>query len=73
MQAFNLATCEEITFDENTTALWAVCYGYCQEHNLLSALFSSAQESRFEQFADTLPLVYGNRSVEVGDWSAICN
>lgn len=70
MKSVNLSTLEELYFDENTTALWAVCYGYCEEHNLMSALFASAQDKKFEDFAKKLPVMYGKKTASAGDWTA---
>ena len=71
MKSVNLSTLEEFSFDESTTALWAACYGYCQENNLMSALCAAAQDMKFEKFAETLPVIYGEKTVSVGDWTAI--
>ena len=68
--ATNLKTGVGISFDTETTALWAVCYGYCDENNLMSALFASAQENRFLEFAKTLPVTVGKQSIACGDWAA---
>jgi hypothetical protein len=38
MKSVNLSTLEEFSFDESTTPLWAACYGYCQEKNLVCYL-----------------------------------
>jgi hypothetical protein len=70
MRAFNLFNDTEYTFDKNTAALWAVCYAHCMDHNLASALFSSAQDGRFLEFAESLPVVYGARSVACGNYAA---
>jgi len=71
MKTINLSTLEEFSFDESTTPLWAACYGYCQENNLMWALCAAAQDKKLEQFAETLPVVYGEKTVSVGDWTAI--
>ena len=71
MKSVNLSTLEELSFDKSTTPLWAVCYGYCQDNNLMSALFAAAQDMKFERFAEKLPVVYGEKTVSVGDWTAI--
>jgi hypothetical protein len=68
--ATNLKTGVEQSFDSATTALWAVCYGYCEENNLMSALFASAQGNKFLDFAKTLPVTVGKRSIACGDWAA---
>lgn len=71
MKSVNLSTLEEFSFDESTTPLWAACYGYCQENNLMWALCAAAQDMKFKQFAETLPVIYGEKTVSVGDWTAI--
>lgn len=73
MRAFNLMNDTEYTFDAHTTALWAACYAYCSEHDLMSALFSSAQNKTFEQFAKTLPVIYGRHCVACGNYVAMKN
>lgn len=71
MKTINLSTLEEISFDENTTPIWAVCYGYCRENNLLWALCAAAQDMKFEKFAETLPVICGEKTISVGDWVSI--
>ena len=71
MKTMNLSTLELFEFDENTTALWAACYGYCQENNLMWALCAAAQDMKLDKFAETLPVIYGEKTVSVGDWIAI--
>lgn len=73
MRTFNLSTGAEVYFDEHTTPEWACAYGYCEENNLMSALFSAAQDLRFEEFKATLPFTYGQRSVACGDWAVFIN
>jgi hypothetical protein len=59
------------TFSGNTSKLWAIAYCYCTNNNLTSALFTSQQDGKFEQFAETLPIVRGTRSIACGDWATI--
>ena len=68
--ATNLLTGAQHQFDNATTALWAVCYGYCEENNLMSALCASAQHNNFLEYAKTLPVTVGKRSICCGDWAA---
>ena len=65
MKVFNLTTNAEVTFI-NVTPEWAVAYCYCEEHRMLSALFS-----RRETLYPTLPFTRGVRSIACGDW-AVC-
>jgi hypothetical protein len=69
--AFNLTRDQSVSFDEATTPLWAVCYAYCEENNRMSALFASAQDNKFLDFAKTLPVTVGKRSITCGDWAAL--
>ena len=73
MRTFNLSNEQERFFDEHTTAEWACAYGYCEENNLLSALFSAAQDLRLPEFYKTLPFIYGKRSVACGNWATFIN
>lgn len=66
----NLNNDAQYEFDDATTPLWAVCYAYCTDSNQLSALFASAQKNKFLEFAKTLPVTVGQRSVACGDWAA---
>jgi hypothetical protein len=68
--ATNLKTGAEQSFDAATTALWAVCYGYCADADTLGDLFASAQDNKFLEFAKTLPVTVGKRSIACGDWAA---
>jgi hypothetical protein len=71
MKTFNLANDQEYTFDDATTPEWAVAYGYCSEHNLMSALFASAQDGCLEEFFAKLPTIRGKKSISCGDWAAL--
>lgn len=73
--AVNLETWEIHHFDEKTTPEWAVAYGYCEQNNLMSALFSAAQDMRLAEFFKTLPLTSFERKTGFGaycgDWACI--
>lgn len=69
--AHNLTKDEQYQFDDATTPLWAVCYAYCEENNLMSALFASAQRGAFVEFSQTLPVAQGKFSIACGDWACI--
>lgn len=69
--AHNLLNDNTVSFDANTTPLWAVCYAYCEENHLMSALFASAQDLRFEEFAKTLPVTEGAKTIACGNWACI--
>ncbi len=71
MKARNVLTDIDFEFDKRTTPEWAVAYGYCEEHNRMSELFSAAQDGQFIEFAKTLPLVFGDFTVSCGDWVAL--
>jgi hypothetical protein len=71
MRAFHLTQNVEHIFDENTAPEWAVAYGYCEENNLMSALFAAAHGMRLLAFYKTLPFTYGQKSIACGDWAAL--
>lgn len=71
MKAINLRTGATVEFDRNTTAAYAVAYGYCEENGLLSALFQACHNNGVAAFLETLPIVYGAASVGCGDWVAL--
>ena len=71
IKVFNLATGDEMSFDCKTTPMWAVAYAYCEEHNLMSGLFRSAQENTFRQFVKRLPFTRGQNSLACGDWAVV--
>ena len=70
MKATNLITEVSLEFDEHTTPEWACAYGYCEENNLMSALFAACQDNTTEAFYKTLPFTYGKQTVACGDWAA---
>ena len=69
--AHNLLNDTTVSFDDATTPLWAVCYAYCEENNLMSALFGAAQHNKFLEFAKTLPVVEGAQSIACGNWACL--
>lgn len=71
MKAMNLRTGAKVEFDRNTTATYAVAYGYCEDNGLLSALFQACHNNGVPAFLDTLPMHYGAVSVGCGDWAAL--
>ena len=70
MYAFSVITGEELHFDDKTTPEYAAAYGYCEQHNLISALFAAVHDKRFGVFFESLNPTYGKHSVCVGDWVA---
>ena len=66
----NLINLDSNTF-MNVSPLWAVSYSYCEEKNLLSALFASNQKGKFLEFSKSLPIGYGNKSISCGDWATL--
>ena len=68
MYAFNALTDDEVHFDDNTAAEYAVAYAWSEEHNLMSALFHHCRAGILPAFYTTLPMMYGRRSVACGDW-----
>jgi len=67
----NLAKDEVVEFDPRMTPLWGVVYCWCDEHQMLSALFGAKQNDRFEEFVKGLPVVRGKVSIGCGDWVAL--
>ena len=70
MYTFNALTGDEVHFDDNTVAEYAVAYAWCEEHNLMSALFYHCHALTLPEFYKTLPMIYGKQSVGCGDWMA---
>src|SRR5690625_6299989 len=56
MKAHNLLTGATLEFDRNTTAAYAVAYGYCEEKGLLPALFAACHNGGVPAFLNTLPM-----------------
>ena len=50
MYAFSVITGEELHFDDKTAPEYATAYGYCEQHNLMSALFAAVHDKRFGMF-----------------------
>lgn len=67
----NLGNLDSIYTFMNVSPLWAVSYSYCEEKNLLSALFASNQKGKFLEFSKSLPIFYGNKSISCGDWATL--
>ena len=70
MYTFNALTGDEVHFDDNTAAEYAVAYAWSEEHNLMSALFYHCHALTLPEFYKTLPMIYGKQSVGCGDWMA---
>jgi len=71
MKVHNLITGATLEFDRNTTAAYAVAYGYCEEKGRLSELFTACHNGGVPAFLNTLPMHYGADSVGCGDWAAV--
>jgi hypothetical protein len=58
-------------FDEHTDRLYAVVYAYCEENNLMSALFAAIHDNKLHDFIakHKLPVFYGARSICCGDFA----
>ena len=70
MKAINVITDEVCEFDKETTAHWAVRYGWARDHNMLSFLFTCQQDGRQDLIAKHFPVIEGERTVMLGDWGA---
>ena len=72
MKVFHLLENREAHFSDAVTPLEAVTQMHCSENGLMSA-WLSARDSNFLEFAFTLPVTYGPRSVCCGDWACLEN
>lgn len=57
---------EEYSFSADVTPVWAVCYAYASEHNLISLLFATRE--REVDLEEVFPVVYGKHSISCGDY-----
>ena len=48
--------------------VYTKAYAYCEENNLMSALFAACQDDKTEYFYKTLPFTYGKQTVACGEW-----
>jgi len=69
--AFNLATSAELFFSGDVSPKWAAAYGYCEESDRLSWLFSKREAGEIDSALAELPIQVGERSVNCGDWAAM--
>ena len=69
-KVFNLAT-NEVQHFGGCSDLWCVCFAYAVQHNLTSAILAAAQDGNLEEFAKTLPVTKGKRSIACGDWALL--
>ena len=67
---FNLSTLSEEHYYQ-TSSEWAVCFSYCREKGLTSAMLNSALNGSFNEFKKRLPLIQGGQTVSCGDWVTI--
>lgn len=63
---FNMSTLEEQHYHTNPD--WAVCASYCMEHHKTNELLAWANDGRFEEYKETLPIEIGMWSIACGDW-----
>ena len=70
-KVFNLATDEELHFDEHTVPEYAVRYAYCTEERpeLASWFFARVQDDKQAEIEARLPLTIGQVSIACGDWA----
>ena len=75
LRVFNLAEggielfFSNVPHDEGgVSPLWAVCYAYCDQEDRLKELFAAREAGNFVEFAKTLPVTVGNRTIACGDW-----
>lgn len=72
-KTINLATSEEMTFDDKTLPVYAVVYAYCMENNLISELFKHCHDNTLNNLYAKLDISYGKYSVACGDWASKLN
>ena len=65
----NLSTEEEHTYGDNVSKIQAVCTSYCTSECLASWFFFSLHEGT--DYTETLPILYGARSISCGDWTTL--
>ena len=70
MKTINLLNEQELHFDNNTAAIWAVAYGYCSENNKMSWLFNHCHNKSLTEAYKELPIAQGKKTITCGDWSA---
>jgi len=68
MQAHNLSNNDYLEFDPGTTPEYAVAYGYFASNNMTSQFFAMNQDGDTSWKSK---LIYGEKSVSMGDWAAI--
>lgn len=71
IEVFNLAGDDQVSFMPVMGTLWAVAYCHCEQHDKLHELFEQEQLGQFVEYAKTLPITIGERSVACGDWAAL--
>jgi len=73
IKVFNRAGDDQVSFAAGRLmgTLWAVAYCYCEQHDKLPELFEEERLGRFIEYAKTLPVTVGARSVACGDWVTI--
>ena len=70
MKAINVITDHVVDFDKNTTAHWAVRYGWAEDHNMLSFLLSCQQDNRQDLIERHFSVIESEKTVMLGDWGA---
>lgn len=73
MKTINLLNEQELHFDDDTAAAWAVAYGYCSENNKMSWLFTQCNNNNMENAYKELPIVQGKKTISCGNWAAYLN
>jgi hypothetical protein len=68
IEVFNLAGDDQVSFMPVMGTLWAVAYCHCEQHDKLHELFEEERLGRFIEYAKTLPVTVGAKSVACGDW-----
>jgi hypothetical protein len=71
IEVFNLAGDDQVSFMPVMGTLWAVAYCYCEQHDKLHELFEEERLGRFIEYAKTLPVTVGDKSVACGDWVTV--
>jgi hypothetical protein len=74
--AFNMATGEEMIFDDNTTPEYAVAYAHYTSTNMASWFFRTVQDAADQKrqiplWVEKSKFIYGKKSISLGDWGCI--
>ena len=70
-RVINLATGEEVEFEDSLTPEYCVRYCWCEQHKRLSELFGLLQRGELDELARRFPVCDGEISVSYRDWACM--